>query len=245
MLTNTRMTSTTEASLPTEKPYLLFLLCMVWIVMGLVGHAPWKPDELQHAAIIQAWLQNGDWLIPRLGGEPYAYYPPLYLYLTALLAKLFSPWLFSVHDAARLCTGLFMTGTLTVMGLTGRELLGRSHGRVVVLLLIGCVGLVLRGHQLNSLTASLFGFALCIYGWQRALRAVRGSIRWVVLGIILTAYTAGWLEALLLLLPTLMLPALPCWKGHGRIWWALLPAGLALVIPPMYLALQHPEAWEV
>ena len=72
---------------------------------------------------------RGDWLTPRIAGEPYLDTPPLYYWVAALFARALSPWLLPLHDAARLATPLFMSLTLLFVGMTARELIGRRHGR--------------------------------------------------------------------------------------------------------------------
>ncbi|XLM22637.1 hypothetical protein MKD33_08365, partial [Chromobacterium piscinae] len=66
----------------------------------------------------------------------------LYYWLAAGCVKLFSPWLLPAHDAARLSTPLLMALALLLAGMAGRDLIGRRHGRSVVMILIGCLGLV-------------------------------------------------------------------------------------------------------
>ena len=52
-----------------------------------------------------------------------------------------------VPDGARLATGVFMALTLLFCGMAGRELHGKGNGAIAGLLLMGCFGLVLRGHD--------------------------------------------------------------------------------------------------
>lgn len=141
----------------------LVLLCLAWIVPGLVGHQPWKPDEAYSFGIVHHILKSGDWVMPTLAGEPFMEKPPLYFFMAALFAKLLSP-LLSVHDAARLATGLFMALTLFFAGLSGRELWGEGKGRITVLVMLGCLGLPIRAHELITDMALLAGFSIALYG---------------------------------------------------------------------------------
>ena len=65
-------------------PYLFpaSILCLLWLVPGLIGHDPWKPDEAYTFGIVYHIIQTWDWVVPMLVGEPSLEYPPLY-YLTA------------------------------------------------------------------------------------------------------------------------------------------------------------------
>jgi hypothetical protein len=78
--------------------------------------------------------------------------------------------LLPLHDAARLASGLFMAGTLAALAGASRELMGERAMRVTVLLLIGCLGLLIRAHEMSSDLAGLTGIALVLYGLALALR---------------------------------------------------------------------------
>ena len=99
-----------ELPKPTEKPWLLLLLCFVWLWPGILGHGPWKPDEPYALGVVQWMLHSGDWQVPRIVGEAYLDTPPLYYWVAAGFARLLSPWL-ALHDAARLATPLFMANS--------------------------------------------------------------------------------------------------------------------------------------
>ena len=45
---------------------LVWLLAAAWILPGLLGHDPWKPDEAYTFGLIYSALKNGDWLVPML-----------------------------------------------------------------------------------------------------------------------------------------------------------------------------------
>src|SRR5688500_10924896 len=53
------------------KTTLFILICMTWILPGLIGHEPWKGDEAATFGIIYQMLKSGQWLIPTLAGEPF------------------------------------------------------------------------------------------------------------------------------------------------------------------------------
>ncbi|MCZ4263293.1 hypothetical protein O4G76_20955, partial [Limimaricola sp. G21655-S1] len=86
---------------------------------------------------VQGFVAGGHWLLPAIDGQPYLENSPLYYWAAAGLARLLSPWLLPLHDAARLATPLFMAVALAFAGGIGRELIGRRHGRSVVMILIG------------------------------------------------------------------------------------------------------------
>lgn len=151
------------------KTRLLLLLCLLWVCFGLIGHTPWKPDELQSMSIIKHLLQGGSWVIPMVGGEADLDVPPLYYLSAAAFAKVFSP-LLPLHDAARLVTGIWMALTLTFVGMAGRELWGVGYGRQATLIFLGSIGLIFSAHTLNPDVAGLAGFAMALYAFALAPR---------------------------------------------------------------------------
>src|SRR3954465_2352736 len=84
----------------------VFVLAAAWILPGLVGHDPWKPDEAYTFGLVYSLLKDGNWLVPMLAHEPFMEKPPLFYWTAAVSAWLFSPPL-SLHDAARLSTGFY------------------------------------------------------------------------------------------------------------------------------------------
>ncbi|MFD2449670.1 ArnT family glycosyltransferase [Vogesella fluminis] len=108
----------------TEKPWLLLLLTFAWLWPGILGHTPWKPDEPYVTAVVQHMLAGGPWWLPAIDGQAYLDSAPLYYWVATLFARLLSPWLLSLHDAARLATPLFMAIGLAFAGGVGRELIG-------------------------------------------------------------------------------------------------------------------------
>ncbi|MDP2827594.1 MAG: glycosyltransferase family 39 protein [Sulfuricellaceae bacterium] len=147
------------------------LLCLLWTMLGLVGHDPWKPDEAYGFGLVYSLLQGGDWIVPMLAGEAFMENPPFYYLTAAALAKVLGTWL-PLHDGARLASGFYMCITLVFTGLTGRELWGKGYGRITALLMIACLGLVARTHQLIADTALLAGLSLAIYGLTLSPRRI-------------------------------------------------------------------------
>ena len=92
-------------------PLALFALCALWLIAGLVGHDPWKPDEAYTFGIVRDFLRNGDWVVPHLAREPFMEKPPLFFIVAGGFAEAFGHAM-PLHDAARLATGFFTAITL-------------------------------------------------------------------------------------------------------------------------------------
>ncbi len=158
-----------EPAMTPTKTLFFALLCFTWIGTGLIGHDPWKPDEVYSFGIVFQMLQSGDWLVPALAGEPFMDKPPLFYMTAAVFAKLLSPML-QLHDGARLASGFYNALTLMFIGFAGRELFGKGRGWAAAVILIGCLGMLVRTHFLVTDLALLTGCAMMIYGYALSLR---------------------------------------------------------------------------
>jgi 4-amino-4-deoxy-L-arabinose transferase-like glycosyltransferase len=198
-----------------EKPWLLLLLCLVWLIPGLIGHDPWKPDEVETAAVIQQFMQGAYWSVPQFAGQPYLEHAPLYYWAAALFAWPLQKLGMAVHDAARITTGIWMALALWGLGLAGRELYGRRYGRVAVITLIGCIGLIIWGHHLSPQVLSFAAFSWHIYGLAYALRQpLRAGF---VLGLawLLLLLGGNWAEFTLALSSALLLFLFKPWRSSS------------------------------
>jgi 4-amino-4-deoxy-L-arabinose transferase-like glycosyltransferase len=210
-----------------ENPVTLtVLLCMAWILLGLTGHDPWKPDEAHTFGVVYQLLKNGDWVVPMLAGEPYLDNSPL-IYLTAgLTGTLFSPVL-PLHDGARLATGLYMALAFLFIALTARELYGGTKSWVAALMLLGCAGLLIRGHQLIADTALLAGLAVGLYALAISARRPLIAGFWLGTGLGICVLSQGLVEPVMLLFTMALLPLV---SSHWRTRNYLLSVVVALVI---------------
>ena len=189
------------------KAVLLGLLCLIWLGTGLVGHDPWKPDEATSFGLIYSILQSDNWLVPTLAGEPYMDKPPLFYWTAALFAKLFSP-LLSLHDGARLASGFYTALTLLFTGLAGRRLYGENRGWAAAIILIGCVGMLARAHQMITDLTLLSGCAMMLYGFTMSQeRIVRAGIL-IGTGMGIGFMAKGFIAPVLFILIAASLPAL-------------------------------------
>ncbi len=188
------------------KSALFVVICAAWILPGLIGHDPWKPDEATIFGVVYSMLRDGTWLLPNIAGTPAYEYPPLFYWLAAILAKLLSPVL-HLHDGARLTSGLLMAVALAYTHKTATRLFDERAGRISVLLVIGCLGMFLRGHELNPEVAGLAGLAVALYGLTR----IRSEPR---KGGVTTGVGAGIIALSVGLIPALM----PLVISLGLMW---------------------------
>ena len=151
------------------KTRLLIALCAVWLCIGLIGHAPWKPFESHTISTVKTIIDTGNLLSPVSASSNQIINPPLYYLSATAVAKVLSPIL-PLHDAARIVTGLWMVITLLMIGMTGRELWGKGFGRQTTFVFIGSLGLVLSAHTLMPAVSALAGIASSFYALSLAKR---------------------------------------------------------------------------
>ncbi|HZQ59713.1 MAG TPA: hypothetical protein VFC24_00100 [Casimicrobiaceae bacterium] len=231
------------------KQFGLVLLCAMWVLLGLVGHDPWKTEDATSFGVVWDMLHAHNYLAPTLAGQPYVDRPPLVFILGTFFAQLFTPWL-EVHDAARLCVALLLAITLLMIALAARELAGRTMRWVPVLLFIGCVGLWDRSHQLAPEIGLLAGLAVAQYGSALSIRRnVAGGVI-IGAGAGLAFLSHGflgpiWIVATLLLLPLLF----AAWRTRAYAVAALAAVTTGGIISGTWpvalawLAPAHLEAW--
>jgi 4-amino-4-deoxy-L-arabinose transferase-like glycosyltransferase len=211
------------------KTALFILVCLVWILPGLVGHEPWKGDEAATLGVINHILKNGEWLVPMLAGEPFLERPPLYYVVAALFAKIFS-FALPIHDAARLTSGFFNTITVLFTALSARALLGERFGRIAVIILLGTLGILLRLHEMISDTGLLAGFAMGFYGLAIAQERPRLGALCFGFGVAIGFLARGFIAPILLSSIALTLPvAFRHWRT--RTYLQFFTVALLVAVP--------------
>jgi 4-amino-4-deoxy-L-arabinose transferase-like glycosyltransferase len=164
------------------KTALFLVVCVTWLLPGLVGHDPWKYDEAVVFGAGHEILRTGDWIHLRIAGEPFFGKAPLFVWTAALLAKLLGASL--PARCGRLSAGVFVAARSCSCrarhGAPGRARHTRSGP-----LLIGCLGLLIRAHEMTSDLASLAASAMALWGLALAHRRpyAGGAIAGAAIGI--------------------------------------------------------------
>jgi 4-amino-4-deoxy-L-arabinose transferase-like glycosyltransferase len=174
---------------------------MAWLLPGLIGHAPWRGGDGEH--FVQLWLLLQSDVAPQAAA---AATPPLYYWVATVTAWLTSP-LLALPDGARLASGLFIALALFFVARAARALYGAEAGWAAALTLLGCMGLLVRGHELNAYTAQFSAAAIMLYGMARLPQGARGG--WALgVGALLMLLAGGAAEAVLFLVLAGVLPLL-------------------------------------
>jgi len=231
------------------KQFGLVVLCGAWVVLGLVGHDPWKTEDATSFGIVHETLHGGDFATPNLVGEPFVDRPPGVYALAALTARVAGSAL-PEHDAARLAAGLLLALTIYLLALTGHELVGRNFRWMPALLFVGSVGLWDRAHQLSPELGLLAGIAVAQYGFALALRRPAAGGAVLGLGTAFAFLARGFLGPLWIAATAIALPlAFSSWRN--RRYATTVAVALAVALPlsaawPVALALSSPsefDAW--
>ncbi|MBS3916416.1 MAG: glycosyltransferase family 39 protein [Sulfuritalea sp.] len=224
----------------------LIVFSVLYLLPGLVGHAPWKGDDAMHFGVVYSMIDGGHWLLPRLAGEAWLDQPPLYHWVAAVLAKIFG-LLLPLHDAARLASGLFTGIMLVCLAESARRLNGPEVAIGATLVAIGCLGLLVHAHEVQPATAFLAASAALFHGLTLLPQSpLRGA---VVAGAGLGAgFLAVGLHGLITLGPLLLLlPLVSSQLSMPQLARSLLvalavAASLMLSWPLLLLEL-HPAAF--
>ncbi|MEO2046436.1 MAG: glycosyltransferase [Pirellulales bacterium] len=104
-----------------------------------LSYSLFEPDETRYAQIGLEMVETGDWMVPRLSGEPYLDKPPLLYWSTAL-----SYTLFGVNQwSARLPSAVAAWLTILFVYVLGRRLVGDGSAWIGALLLLLSSGFIL------------------------------------------------------------------------------------------------------
>jgi 4-amino-4-deoxy-L-arabinose transferase-like glycosyltransferase len=121
----------------TRASYLLLLLPFVYLqifyglgALGLVG-----PDEPRYAEVAKEMFQNGDYITPRLSGQPWLEKPILYYWIATLSFRLFGV----SESAARLVSAWAAVLGILAVVLVGRDWIGFRGGVHAALILSSCI----------------------------------------------------------------------------------------------------------
>jgi 4-amino-4-deoxy-L-arabinose transferase-like glycosyltransferase len=217
---------------------------LAWLLPGIVGHEPWKPDEGYVFGSINEMLASGDWVVPQVGGEPFMEKPPAYHWLALATATIATP-LLSLHDGARIASVLFLLLTLASVALATRWTAGPTHAPAAVLLVLACLGLPDPAHMIVPDLPQLAGCALALAGLagQAAGRRAGGLLFGTGAGLAFLG--KGLLVPGILAVTVLLLPVLfGAWRNRRLLPFlgaAVLAALPWLLLWPLAIHLRSPD----
>lgn len=218
-----RLTASATLKLPR---WALILLCLLYIVPGLVGRDPWKSEDATAFGAMWTMATGGgyggvaDWLLPNVVGAPLPDSGPLMYWVGALFILVLGK-VIGADMAGRLATILFffvaVTGVWYATYLVGRRAAAqpaalafggqpdaRDYGRVLadgaLLILLATIGLLIRAHESSSDVAMLGMLSVALYGMARSLEEPRRGAGWIALALVGLVLSRGPAPALALAL---------------------------------------------
>ncbi len=249
-----RLTASATLKLPR---WGIVLMCLLYIVPGLIGRDPWKSEDAAGFGAMWTMAQGSarDWLIPNVAGNPLFDSGPLAYWLGALAIRAVPDALAGVIDAplaARAATVLLFLVTATAIWyasyLLGRRPAAqplalafgghpeaRDYGRTLadgaLLILLATLGLAEVIHRSSSDVGLLAMLCVTLYAIVRSLdRPWQGAL-FVALGIAGIVLTRGPYPAAALGTLWVLLVALhPDWRASR------VPA-LVVTVPLLVLCL--------
>jgi 4-amino-4-deoxy-L-arabinose transferase-like glycosyltransferase len=217
-------------------------LGLLFIATGIGLRDPWPPDEPRFALIVRDMVANGEWLLPRVGGDVYADKPPLYFWFMGL-ALLATGSLRIAFLLPSLLSGL---ACLVMIYDLGRRLWNRETGFVAALALLFTVQFAWQVRQAQIDAMLLFWCVLSLYGLLRHLLLgpawIWYAVGWAAAGFGVITKGVGFLPLLVLIPFALMRDQRwsPRTRDATAILWAIGPpafiAAVAIWLVPMLLA---------
>jgi len=221
------------------RPGVLLLLALAFALPGLVGHDPWKTFDAITLEIGHQMMLTGDWVVPRVAGQPLLDNPPLYHWLALAFGKLLGG-LVPFHNGARLASGLCVLLSLW--------LLYRTAGATAALLLIGAMGFMVHAHEalpeLAGLAAACAAFAVLPNAHTRPL--LYGAVFGAALGLQFLAVGPFQPASLAVtaVLSHLIFPRWRTWRALPFLTAAAVVGGLIATSWLWALAVRAPELSE-
>lgn len=196
-----------------DRPWLLFIMTLIWISGSCFFHDPWEPYEPYVVAIVQnITTHHHSWFIPYISlSLPYFDLQPFYFWIFAIVIKIFG--FTQIVNAVRLINALLIFATIVCMGLIGSNLKAFRSGRTVVMLLISTVGFINNTYQLSPHIIPLLGFTLYIYALQKINKLPGSAILLLVLGL---SFISINFSAEYILIALFMLILLPLFSSNWR-----------------------------
>jgi len=146
---------------------LLLAAGLAFFLPALASRDVWQPLETRYATIAREMAETGDWLLPRINGEPYQDKPPLFFWLAAGLRKVGVG-----AQGVRVVSALAAAGTMVALAALARLWFSRRAAFLAAAILattpeFGWLG------RFGELDVTLTFFTtLSVYGWFAGGRRV-------------------------------------------------------------------------
>jgi len=140
----------------------LFLGIALGLFAGVGGDAMWRESEVRCVKVVEEMVRSGDWLVPRLDGEPRLQKPPLFYWAGSLSAELAGgPSLLTLRSVSGVAALLLAAAVWRV----GRGIAGELTGDACAFALAACALFFIRGRvgDAEMLLALLVFLSLAVF----------------------------------------------------------------------------------
>jgi hypothetical protein len=164
----------------TWRLFLLVALIAPLFVWRL-NHPGFSDTEGMFAEPAREMVVSGDWITPRMNGEPFLTKPPLMYWLPATVFAVVGP-----TEYARLWSVLAALATVAATGALGRELFGEAAGFAAATVLATTAGFFVEARMLRTDMLLVLTVTLTLYWYLRLRRGAGTAIIaafWTMLGI--------------------------------------------------------------
>jgi 4-amino-4-deoxy-L-arabinose transferase-like glycosyltransferase len=216
--TDTSAPDSHSASLAARLAWIVLILATLYICyfhhLGAIGFV--GPDEPRYAWIARDMVETGDWVTPRLYGQPWFEKPPLYYWAAALSFKLFGV----SEAAARLPSALSALFATLAMAWLGWRIYGAETARWLLLLLPTTVGMIGFSHAAatDMPFAATLTIAMVFAARQLGLVSISSSSTSFISSISFAAFFFGFFLGLAVLAKG---PAAVILSGGAVLLWAI------------------------
>jgi 4-amino-4-deoxy-L-arabinose transferase-like glycosyltransferase len=222
----------------------LVLLVIAYMLPGLIGHDPWKPDEPYTFGAVLHMVRTGEWVVPVVGGQPFVEKPPLYYWMSWATARGASAWL-PLHDAARLASLVFVLVSVVAVAAASWLCWGEGAAGLAALLFFATLGLESHAQRMQVDLAMMAGFSLAVLGFAACIRERKWGGITLGLGIGVGFLGKGLFAPAVIGVCALLLPLFfSQWRSRGYVKHLAVAAAVALpflVVWPLAL-LGHSRA---
>ncbi len=190
--------------------WILILLIVLTSLVGIFSRGLWTPDEPRVTAVCVEMASSGDFIVPRLAGQPFLEKPPLGFAVGAGLIRIFGSSLSPVV-AVRLASVFWGWGVLCFTFLLVRRLRAGPGIAMATLIVLATSWAFVENQHWIRVDSALAFFVLASV-WSFAGTFVEERPWWAVPGAV---FAAG---AFLVKGPIGLVLILPAWLGMLYVW---------------------------
>ena len=199
------------------KAVALFALIGFWLLSGIVGREPWKPEPV-YLGILQSLLEQiasggRDWWTPSVAGVAQDNEIILIHWLNAPVVWL-ATMLMPLHEAVRVSSVIWTALGIGAISLAAKRWSGGHISFLAAIITIGCIGLYDRAHSYVPDIAVFAAMAFAVYGAAELPTSPRRATALLTAGIVVAFAARSALGFVVVALPVGLLCFAPVFSMH-------------------------------